>query len=793
MSTRTRDRKCPSCGFTNFIRDTQSSAGDLVCGNCGVVQEENPIVSEVQFGESSSGAAIVQGSMVGPNQTRAYSQGSALESKEHTLMRAKYKMKIIAQVMKIPEYIVNSAFGWFQLALNRNFVKGRRSQNVLAACLYVACRKVKTHHLLIDFSSRLQISVYSLGATFLKLVRLLEIKQLEPVDTSLFIQHFAEKLGFGDQTAKVCKDATALARRMSADWICHGRRPAGIAGACLLLAARMNNFQRSHAELVAVAHVAEETIQRRLNEFKKTSSAQISIQGFRTAAADSQYFKSTDAKPPAIVRNKEIEKKLQRVLRQRTRTLERYRQLAKDGKLLNSLEVSSDTLTAAEIAESKEELVKAIETANLALKESQRKSKRQNKNLESDDKIKSHQEAGDDDAMEEDDDAMEEDADEDEDEEHNNRSDAEEADPSSILNEVDAITPGALAQSGLDFLEDVKPRLTRSRVKRQISKYKIEDTNETNSSSDEETNDLFVPDLEGEDDYGYDDLPEAPSKQEDDDADYIEPKPKSKPSVGRLSSLRSSGRLEGLGNIKSGPSRGRSRLDTLSPSPSSLTGKSRNLRGVDDEDDEEPEREARLDELLKAILDGGSLKEEDLEKALDAILQKNKSTTGTDGNYDYSNDEEKERIILKHWPRNLVKNSPTSDEILKKIRDDEELDELDDDDEVEDVKLSEEEIKEKEKMWIAINHDFLIAQEKKRLKMVADELAGNSSGQMKRRRTVVPRKTNTNDTSRQNTVKDRMMSPAESTRQMLQKKSYSKKINYQIFPELFLEQNEAQN
>lgn len=792
MSARTRDRKCPSCGYTNFIRDTQSSAGDLVCGNCGVVQEENPIVSEVQFGESSSGAAIVQGSMVGPNQTRAYSQGSALESKEHTLMRAKYKMKIIAQVMKIPEYIVASAFGWFQLALNRNFVKGRRSQNVLAACLYVACRKVKTHHLLIDFSSRLQISVYSLGATFLKLVRLLEIKQLEPVDTSLFIQHFAEKLGFGDQTAKVCKDATALARRMSADWICHGRRPAGIAGACLLLAARMNNFQRSHAELVAVAHVAEETIQRRLNEFKKTSSAQISILGFRSAASNSQYFKSTDAKPPAIIRNKEIEKKLQRVLRQRTRTLERYRELARSGKLLNSLDLASDS-PAAETEDLKNESTEASGTTDQASNNLQEDELKKQKGISETENNASPHIDGEEDGHKD----VENDNEDigDEDNEYPNKkndADDEEVDPSSILDEVDAITPGALARSGLDFLEDVKPRLTRSRVKRKISKYDQEDANDVSSSSDEETNDLFVPDLDGED-FGYDDLPEAPNKLKDDDADYIEPKSKSR--AGRTSSLRSGGRLEGLRSSKGGLLKRRSRLDDLSSS------KSRSTNGDDYEDggeeeeegEEEFEREARLDELLKAILDGGSLKEEDLEKALDAILQKNKAPTGTDGNYDYSNDEERERIILKHWPRNIVKNSPTSEEILKKVRDDEELDELDDDDEVEDVKLSEEEIKEKEKMWIAINHDFLIAQEKKRLKMVADELAGNSSGQTKRRKIVAPRKSTANDASRQNTVKDRMMSPAESTRQMLQKKSYSKKINYEIFPELFLEQSEAHN
>lgn len=158
--------------------------------------EENPIVSEVQFGESSSGAAMVQGAMVGADQARASYGGrqNAMESREQTLSNGKRKIRKIAHALKIADYIAESAGGWFKLALTQNFVQGRRSQNVLAACLYVACRKERTHHMLIDFSSRLQISVYSLGATFLKLVKALNIVKLPLADPSIFIQHFAEKL-----------------------------------------------------------------------------------------------------------------------------------------------------------------------------------------------------------------------------------------------------------------------------------------------------------------------------------------------------------------------------------------------------------------------------------------------------------------------------------------------------------------------------------------------------------------------------------------------------------------------
>lgn len=313
MSKPRKQQKCKTCGHTQFDVNRYTAAGDVSCLRCGTVLEENPIVSEVQFGESSSGAAMVQGAMVGADQARATFAGgrqNAMESREQTLSNGKRKIKRIAAALKIPDYIAEAAGEWFRLALTLNFVQGRRSNNVLATCLYVACRKERTHHMLIDFSSRLQISVYSLGATFLKMVKALHITSLPLANPSLFIQHFVEKLDFKDKATKVAKDAVKLAHRMAADWIHEGRRPAGIAGACVLLAARMNNFRRSHAEIVAVSHVGEETLQRRLNEFKKTKAGTLSVKSFREV----ENLESSN--PPSFEKNRAMELKISKKLQQ---------------------------------------------------------------------------------------------------------------------------------------------------------------------------------------------------------------------------------------------------------------------------------------------------------------------------------------------------------------------------------------------------------------------------------------------------------------------------------------------
>ena len=54
---------CNDCGGT--VIEYDHAAGNGFCIKCGTVVEENAIVNEVAFGETSNGAAMVQGSFVG--------------------------------------------------------------------------------------------------------------------------------------------------------------------------------------------------------------------------------------------------------------------------------------------------------------------------------------------------------------------------------------------------------------------------------------------------------------------------------------------------------------------------------------------------------------------------------------------------------------------------------------------------------------------------------------------------------------------------------------------------------
>ena len=62
---------------------------------------------------------------------------------------------------------------------------------------------------------------------------------------------------------------------MTREWVGTGRRPNGLCGAAILISARYHGFKRSTAQIIRVVHVCEETIRRRLHEFKGTSTASL--------------------------------------------------------------------------------------------------------------------------------------------------------------------------------------------------------------------------------------------------------------------------------------------------------------------------------------------------------------------------------------------------------------------------------------------------------------------------------------------------------------------------------------
>ncbi|KAK6635628.1 transcription factor TFIIIB subunit brf1 [Polyplax serrata] len=82
-------------------------------------------------------------------------------------------------------------------------------------------------------------------------------------DPSLYILRFANRLEFGNKTHQVSMTALRLVQRMKRDFMHTGRRPSGLCGAALLMAARLHEFNRSVSDIIKIVKVHESTLRKR--------------------------------------------------------------------------------------------------------------------------------------------------------------------------------------------------------------------------------------------------------------------------------------------------------------------------------------------------------------------------------------------------------------------------------------------------------------------------------------------------------------------------------------------------
>uniref|UniRef100_A0A8C6E5S2 Transcription factor IIIB 90 kDa subunit n=1 Tax=Moschus moschiferus TaxID=68415 RepID=A0A8C6E5S2_MOSMO len=277
-------RVCRGCGGSDIELD--AARGDAVCTGCGSVLEDSIIVSEVQFVENSGGGSSAVGQFVsldGAGKTPTLGGGFHVslgkESRAQTLQNGRRQIHHLGNQLQLNQHCLDTAFNFFKMAVSKHLTRGRRTAHVVAACLYLVCRTEGTPHMLLDLSDLLQVNVYVLGKTFLLLARELCINA-PAIDPCLYIPRFAHLLEFGEKNHEVSMTALRLLQRMKRDWMHTGRRPSGLCGAALLVAARMHDFRRTVKEVISVVKVCESTLRKRLTEFEDTPTSQLTVDEF---------------------------------------------------------------------------------------------------------------------------------------------------------------------------------------------------------------------------------------------------------------------------------------------------------------------------------------------------------------------------------------------------------------------------------------------------------------------------------------------------------------------------------
>ena len=173
----------------------------------------------------------------------------------------------------LPRSVRESASVVYRSAVDKNIVRGRSIEGVVAACLYVACRRCNVPRTLDEIAEVSSVTKREVGRTYRFLAKELEIKPplMSPGD---YVPRFVSELGLsGDVQSK----AIDIIDKAVDKGLTSGKGPAGVAAAALYISSVLLGERRTQRDVAKIAGVSEVTIRNRYKELTEQLDVGVSL------------------------------------------------------------------------------------------------------------------------------------------------------------------------------------------------------------------------------------------------------------------------------------------------------------------------------------------------------------------------------------------------------------------------------------------------------------------------------------------------------------------------------------
>lgn len=283
-------KKCPECGGKNLFNNKDK--GEVICRTCGLVIDSKNISlgkewrdfeedDESEMKRSGAPTSYTKYDMGMGTSIGSESDTFSLDKKQrYKLQRLKRWQKRLSTVMEknlkialgelrrlssylnLPTSIEEEAGKIYQEAVQKNLVRGRSIESVVAGVIYAACRRQNIPRTLDEIAEASGIDKKEIGRSYRYVTRELRIKILpsNPVD---YISRFASVLGYSAETQS--RGIEILSQALSLE-LTSGRGPIGIAAAALYIAGLLEGERRTQRDISEVSGVTEVTIRNRYKE-----------------------------------------------------------------------------------------------------------------------------------------------------------------------------------------------------------------------------------------------------------------------------------------------------------------------------------------------------------------------------------------------------------------------------------------------------------------------------------------------------------------------------------------------
>ena len=278
---------------------TDENTGEILCSSCGLVlvektpisgPEQQAFTNEEYFEKSRTGAkttlalndmglstiigktnrdATGQSLSGGMKQTferlRMWDNRSKSGNSEARMRSAFTLLNTVRTKLGLPDPIIEEAAYIYRKAKTKK-IRGRRTDCMTLASLYLSCRQSSTPRTIPDIASAGNISVKDLSRHVRLLIEDLDLK-IESYDSSFFINRIASTVGTSEKSRR---DALVILAKTKESGYADGKNPIALAAAALYISSVNNGERFTQRQISAAAGISTVTIRARSESLTKT-------------------------------------------------------------------------------------------------------------------------------------------------------------------------------------------------------------------------------------------------------------------------------------------------------------------------------------------------------------------------------------------------------------------------------------------------------------------------------------------------------------------------------------------
>jgi transcription initiation factor TFIIB len=189
----------------------------------------------------------------------------AHSSKHRNLLTAMRELERLASQLGVPRETRETAALIYRKALNKHLVRGRTINGMIAASLYLACRKHKIPRQLDEITDEAPLKRKELALCVRRILQHLRISVPVSSPRNLIPRLCADLGLFG----KTVRTAISIIDKAKEKGITIGKAPGGLAAAALYIAGIIEDDRRTQREIAKTANVTEVTIRNRYKDIVK--------------------------------------------------------------------------------------------------------------------------------------------------------------------------------------------------------------------------------------------------------------------------------------------------------------------------------------------------------------------------------------------------------------------------------------------------------------------------------------------------------------------------------------------